>query len=93
MFFKFENFAALESIKDLNYLPFREIIRLFLQEFTELKEQTVDGMKIWSTLVTIEPNGVVFPLYVIEETVQFSVKPYCDHCKFAGNISDLVLKI
>lgn len=63
---------------------FRENVRFFLQEFAVLEDYTVAGMPLWSTWFITASNGGVFPLYTIEETVQHSPEPFCDHCKFAG---------
>lgn len=85
MLLKFKNFAIPESIKGRNYVPFRDIIRLFISELAEVKLEISGDIRIWSASVTSEPDGVVFPLHVIEEKIlQSSVNPFCDHCKFAG---------
>nr|XP_027096197.1 PHD finger protein At2g01810-like [Coffea arabica] len=49
------------SFKNLNYGPFRENIRLFLQEFAEkFEDNAVPGMASWSTLLINEKKGIVF---------------------------------
>lgn len=66
--------------------PFRDNIRSFLQEYGKKIEHHFNGMPAWSTLLVSHTNGVVFPLYIIEETAQHSLNPYCDHCKCIGNL-------
>nr|GLL32329.1 PHD finger protein MALE MEIOCYTE DEATH 1-like [Ipomoea trifida] len=81
--FRFEEFAMPGTIDGLSG-AFRENIRFFLQEFAVLEDYIVAGMPLWSTWFITASNGAVFPLYTIEETVQHSPEPFCDHCKFAG---------
>ncbi|KAI7993638.1 PHD finger protein MALE MEIOCYTE DEATH 1 [Camellia lanceoleosa] len=63
---------------------FRDNIRLFLQECADISDHGVAGMPTWCTFLVNESNGSVFPLYTIEESVQFSLRPFCDHCKCIG---------
>ncbi|KAL2545761.1 PHD finger protein MALE MEIOCYTE DEATH 1 [Forsythia ovata] len=79
---EFENFASPVCHQNMCG-SFRENIRLFLQDVAELEDYTVNGMPIWCILIVSEHNGV-FPLYTIEETVQHSIHPFCDHCKLSG---------
>ncbi|XP_051145061.1 PHD finger protein At2g01810-like [Andrographis paniculata] len=82
--FEFKNFAAPGSVD--NPLPgaFRDNIRVFLQNSSEIEDYTVNGMLVWCTPCVAGDNGV-FPLYTIEETVQNSAgQPFCSHCESAG---------
>ncbi|KAA8529835.1 hypothetical protein F0562_034361 [Nyssa sinensis] len=63
---------------------FRDNIRLLLQECGEIQDYSVSGMPVWSTLLVSENNGIEFSLYIIEESVQHSLRPCCDHCKCVG---------
>ncbi|CAL5427986.1 unnamed protein product [Camellia sinensis] len=63
---------------------FRDNVRLFLQECAEISDHGVAGMPTWCTFLINESTGSVFPLYTIEESVQFSLRPFCDHCKCIG---------
>ncbi|KAL3525039.1 hypothetical protein ACH5RR_013411 [Cinchona calisaya] len=68
--------------------PFRDSIRIFLQECADLEDYRVEGMPIWSTFLVHENKGFVVPLYTIEENVKHSlsssISPFCDHCRCAG---------
>ncbi|KAL7000804.1 hypothetical protein U1Q18_001954 [Sarracenia purpurea var. burkii] len=81
--FGFRSFATPGS-NIVQISPFRDNIRLFLQEFAEIADYGVAGMPTWFTLLLSEEDGVVFPLYIIEESVQFSLRPFCEHCKCVG---------
>lgn len=63
---------------------FRENIKYFLQECTEIEDYEVEGMPIWCTFLVLENRGIVIPLYTIEEDVQRSLSPFCDHCRCVG---------
>nr|XP_043620114.1 PHD finger protein At2g01810-like [Erigeron canadensis] len=78
--FEFNSFSKALS----DYLgPFRDNVRLFLDEFGEKIDD--EKRNVWSTLLLCESNGVVFPLYTIEEHVNDrSVLPFCFHCKSVG---------
>lgn len=84
---KMRNYSKLFEFEKVSSLcgSFRENIRCFLQDAAELEDYRVNGMPIWCTLIVSEHNGV-FPLYTIEETVEHSVNPFCDHCKLSGVI-------
>ncbi|KAI4299631.1 hypothetical protein L6164_033068 [Bauhinia variegata] len=64
--------------------PFRDNIRLFLQECVELEDYCVQGMPLWCTLLIHEKSSFMFPLYTVEENVYQSLHPFCDHCRCAG---------
>ncbi|OIT05073.1 PREDICTED: PHD finger protein At2g01810-like [Nicotiana attenuata] len=81
--FVFETFATGNSIDGFSG-PFKDNIRMFLQEFANVEDYTVSGFPIWSTWLMSNSTGAVFPLYTIEETTQLSLNPFCDHCKFSG---------
>ncbi|OVA04079.1 zinc finger protein [Macleaya cordata] len=64
--------------------PFRDNIRVFLQECGEIEDFNVQGMPTWCTLLVNEKNGVVVPLYTIEESIKHSLRPFCDYCRCIG---------
>ncbi|KAK1552600.1 hypothetical protein Q3G72_019900 [Acer saccharum] len=64
--------------------PFRENIRLFLQQCSEKEDYIVENNLVWCTLFLSETNGVVFPLYIVEQNVQQSSDPFCDLCRCVG---------
>ncbi|KAI9118184.1 hypothetical protein K1719_010516 [Acacia pycnantha] len=64
--------------------PFRDNIRLFLQECGELEDFQIQGMPLWTTGLIHEKSNCVTPLYTIEENVCHSSHPFCDHCRCAG---------
>ena len=67
--------------------PFRDNIRTFLQQASEVEDYNLLGMPIWCTLLVHENRSIVIPLYTIEETVEHSCRPHCDHCRCTGNSS------
>ncbi|KAL5743540.1 hypothetical protein ACOSQ2_026656 [Xanthoceras sorbifolium] len=64
--------------------PFRDNVRMFLQECAELEDYNLEGMPIWCTLLVHETLSFVVPLYTIEEDVRSSNEPYCDQCRSSG---------
>lgn len=64
--------------------PFRDNVRVFLQNCAELEEYNIQGMPIWCTLLVHENRSLVIPLYTIEEDVEQSPRPYCDQCRCTG---------
>ncbi|CAK7338934.1 unnamed protein product [Dovyalis caffra] len=64
--------------------PFRDNIRVFLQQCAEPEDYKVEGMSIWCTLLVIESKNFAVPLYIIEEDVKKSVRPFCDQCRCNG---------
>ncbi|KAL5697301.1 hypothetical protein ACHQM5_030853 [Ranunculus cassubicifolius] len=65
--------------------PFRDNIRQFLRECCEIEGFSVGGMPIWCVLLANQNNGVVVPLYIVEDTVnKHSSNPFCDHCRSTG---------
>ncbi|KAJ0693657.1 putative chromatin regulator PHD family [Helianthus annuus] len=64
--------------------PFRDSVRVFLEECCQMEDYNVEGMAIWCTFLFHENRGFVLPLYTIEECVQNSVQPLCDHCRCSG---------
>ncbi|WCJ25171.1 RING/FYVE/PHD zinc finger superfamily protein [Euphorbia peplus] len=71
---------------------FRDNIRSFLRQISEPEDYTVSGMPIWCTLLMIQSNNLVLPLYTIEENVHFSTNPFCDHCRCTGWGDNFVCK-
>ncbi|KAK9902436.1 hypothetical protein M0R45_001675 [Rubus argutus] len=72
--------------------PFRDNIRLFLQECAELENYSVQGMPIWCTLLVHDNRSLVVPLYTIEENVKNSDNPFCDYCRCTGWSNHFVSK-
>ncbi|KAJ4840879.1 hypothetical protein Tsubulata_010374 [Turnera subulata] len=72
--------------------PFRDNVRVFLEECAEQEDYTVEGMPIWCSLLVLEGEKAVVPLYTIEENVRKSTKPFCDHCRCTGWGKNLVSK-
>ncbi|KAK2635535.1 hypothetical protein Ddye_030327 [Dipteronia dyeriana] len=64
--------------------PFRDNIRLFLQQCSEKEDYIVENNPVWCTLFLSETNGIVFPLYIVEQNVQQSSDPFCDLCRCVG---------
>ncbi|KAM7277868.1 hypothetical protein ACFE04_005002 [Oxalis oulophora] len=65
--------------------PFRDNIRVFLQQYADIEDYNVQWMMpIWCTLLQHEDNSFVVPLYTIEEDVKLSQQPTCDHCRCCG---------
>ncbi|XP_042503063.1 PHD finger protein MALE MEIOCYTE DEATH 1 [Macadamia integrifolia] len=64
--------------------PFRDNIRVFVQECGEIEQYQVEGMPTWCTMLVNENNGVALPLFTVEESVKYSRRPFCDHCRCAG---------
>ncbi|KAL0372777.1 UNVERIFIED_CONTAM: PHD finger protein [Sesamum calycinum] len=81
--FEFENFAVPDSMIKTLSGAFRDNIRIFLQNFAEIEEYTVNEMPVWCTSLFSENEGV-FPLYTMEETVRNSIDPLCHHCDLSG---------
>ncbi|XP_010554390.1 PREDICTED: PHD finger protein At2g01810 [Tarenaya hassleriana] len=63
---------------------FRDNIRLFLRNYSEKEDYSLHGNPVWCTLLANEANGVVFPLYTVEEHIPSSSNPLCDFCRCFG---------
>ncbi|KAI3824319.1 hypothetical protein L1987_05775 [Smallanthus sonchifolius] len=64
--------------------PFRDNVRVFLQECCQIEDYCVEGMQIWCTFLFHENRGFVLPIYTIEECVRNSIQPLCDYCRCSG---------
>ncbi|XP_057492136.1 PHD finger protein MALE MEIOCYTE DEATH 1 [Actinidia eriantha] len=64
--------------------PFRNNIRIFLEQCAEPEAYNIEGMPVWCTFLAHENRGFLLPLYTIEEHVKHSVRPLCDHCRCTG---------
>ncbi|PPS13347.1 hypothetical protein GOBAR_AA07229 [Gossypium barbadense] len=71
--------------------PFRDNIRIFLKQCAEPEDYCAKGMPLWCTLLVRDKSCVV-PLYTIEEGVNHSLNPFCDHCRCTGWGNHLVSK-
>ncbi|XP_021910038.1 PHD finger protein At2g01810 isoform X2 [Carica papaya] len=81
--FNTRNFATPGSFVDFHG-SFRDNIRLFLQNCGQIEGYLVAGNTVWCNLFVNNSNGVVFPLYVVEEDVKSSSQPLCDICRIVG---------
>ncbi|KAL6219451.1 hypothetical protein ACLB2K_007210 [Fragaria x ananassa] len=72
--------------------PFRDNIRLFLQQCAELESYSLLSMPVWCTLLVHDDRSLVLPLYTIEENVKDSDNPFCDHCRCTGWSNHFVSK-
>ncbi|KAG7563257.1 Zinc finger PHD-finger [Arabidopsis suecica] len=64
---------------------FRDNIRSFLHEYAEIEDYTIDGATVSTLFLGNQANGVVFPLYIIEEQISVSSpNPLCDFCRCVG---------
>lgn len=81
--FNINNFATQTSSLDFRG-PFRENISLFLREYADTEDYKVQNNPIWCTLLLSESNGVVFPLYTLEESIKQSSHPFCNLCRCVG---------
>lgn len=82
---EFENFAGPGLVSKTLFGSFRDNVMLFVQNFAEIEDYTVDDMPIWCTLLVTQNKGA-FPLFIVEETVWNSENPYCNHCKLSGDL-------
>jgi len=55
--------------------PFRENVRLFLQEAGELEDYSVMANPIWCTFLIHEKKNLMVPFYTLEEEVYNSSHP------------------
>ncbi|KAJ8763001.1 hypothetical protein K2173_023206 [Erythroxylum novogranatense] len=72
--------------------PFRDNIRLFLRDCTQPEDYDVEGMPVSCTLLLLQSNNFVVPLYTIEEDAHLSFQPFCDHCRCTGWSGNFVSK-
>ncbi|KAH9299767.1 hypothetical protein KI387_031449 [Taxus chinensis] len=63
--------------------PFRDNIRIFLQDFARLENFLVDGMTVWSIALRVDDSSCI-SMFVMEEMVQNALRPHCDYCQFIG---------
>ncbi|XVF39173.1 hypothetical protein PTKIN_Ptkin01aG0014100 [Pterospermum kingtungense] len=71
--------------------PFRDNIRFFLKQCAEPEDYCISGMSVWCALL-VHGKTCVVPLYTIEEDVENSSNPFCDHCRCTGWSDHLVSK-
>ncbi|CAA7043713.1 unnamed protein product [Microthlaspi erraticum] len=76
---------SFSSLANLSYSTFRDSIRLFLNEYAEKEDYTVDGNTVSCLFLASEATGVVFPLFTVEEQISdSSPDPLCDFCRCVG---------
>ncbi|KZV47925.1 PHD finger protein-like [Dorcoceras hygrometricum] len=83
---EFEDFAGPGLVSKTLFGSFRDNVLLFLQNFSEIEDYTVDDMPVWCTLL-VTKHGGAFPLFIVEETVWNSENPHCSHCKLSGDLN------
>lgn len=79
----YDSFALPDFVSKALSGAFRDNVRVFLHDFAEIQEYCVNGMPVWCTSLFSEIDGVC-PLYTVEETVQDSLDPFCNHCELSG---------
>ncbi|CAL0315703.1 unnamed protein product [Lupinus luteus] len=72
--------------------PFRQNVRLFLQECGVLDDYTVLGNPLCCTLLVHNNTNLMAPLYTLEEDVYHSSHPFCHYCRSAGWSGHFVTK-
>ncbi|CAJ1970876.1 unnamed protein product [Sphenostylis stenocarpa] len=82
-FFRFNSFGD-PGIPIEPLGPFRDNVRVFLQEAGEPEDYSVSGNPLWCTLLIHDKSNVMAPLYTVEEHVYHSSHPFCDHCRCVG---------
>ncbi|XP_047331746.1 PHD finger protein MALE MEIOCYTE DEATH 1-like [Impatiens glandulifera] len=80
--FPFHTFASSSSIVVFRGL-FQNNIRRLLQEYGEIEDHGT-GMLTWSIYLVVGPDKLVLPLYIVEENVEHSHHPFCNHCESIG---------
>ncbi|CAM8946102.1 unnamed protein product [Rhodiola kirilowii] len=84
----FDFFSRSSSLTSLSLTTtnpsFRDNVRWFCRQYGELETYRVDGFRVWLTLLVNPRNGVVFPLYLVEEVVQALPDYFCVQCICAG---------
>ncbi|GLJ12291.1 hypothetical protein SUGI_0188160 [Cryptomeria japonica] len=73
-------------------LPFRDNIRVFLEECAEREPYNIDGNPAWIVLLQGETQSAIIPLHVVEENALNSPNPHCDQCRCVGWSHHLVSK-
>ncbi|KAL0908708.1 hypothetical protein M5K25_023214 [Dendrobium thyrsiflorum] len=63
---------------------FRDNIREFLRQCSDVEQRSTEGMPTWCTLLVDEKTGVLIPLYTVEECVRRSRHPFCEYCRCCG---------
>lgn len=79
----YDSFSLPDFVSKALSGAFRDNVRVFLHDFAEIQEYCVNGMPVWCTSLFSEIDGVC-PLYTVEETVQESLDPFCNHCELSG---------
>ncbi|KAG4964035.1 hypothetical protein JHK82_040703 [Glycine max] len=83
-FFRFNSFGDPGVVPIAPSGPFRDNVRVFLQNAGELEGYTVSGNPLWCILLIHDNSNAMAPLYTIEEHVDHSSHPFCDHCRCVG---------
>ena len=84
-FFRFNSFGDPGVVPIARSGPFRDNVRVFLQEAGDLEDYTVSGNPLWCILLIHDNSYAMAPLYTIEEHVDHSSHPFCDHCRCVGS--------
>lgn len=65
--------------------PFRENIKVFLDECAEPELYHIEGMPAWTiTLQESDNHGDRCTLLIVEEASMHALHPHCDHCRCIG---------
>lgn len=67
--------------------PFRDNIRQFLKDCGERQSKeacSVGGFPTWRIPIVRETSSLLFSLYVVQENVQESSRPFCNSCRCVG---------
>ncbi|KAJ7527944.1 hypothetical protein O6H91_16G077100 [Diphasiastrum complanatum] len=64
--------------------PFRDNVRAFLNESAEFEPYSVEGMPIWSISLQEDKHAARISLLIIEESLEDSLHPHCEHCRCIG---------
>ncbi|KAI5081126.1 hypothetical protein GOP47_0004309 [Adiantum capillus-veneris] len=65
--------------------PFRDNVRAFLQNTAERELYDVEGRPAWSIVLQVDDSHTTqITLVVVEEDIQNSRHPHCDHCRCIG---------
>lgn len=87
--FEFENFAIPDSMAKALCGAFRDNIRVFLDNFAEKEEYTVQHMSVWSTSLFSQSDGV-FTLYTVEDVTGNTPNFFCELCASSGVLDSII---
>ncbi|GLJ46644.1 hypothetical protein SUGI_0982890 [Cryptomeria japonica] len=71
--------------------PFRDNIRLFLQNFFHTENYLVDGMTVRSISLQVDDTCYI-SMFLLQEMVDTALRPHCNYCRRVGWSRHLVSK-